>query len=392
MDPDFPANQIFAPEQVDQILDKSQTDDSKLSYVDYRYYVPYDETDVDFVPLGYWSGKAGDTFAVKDRTYQTALNDAGEVMGTLIYAEEGNAGWYYINSAGIEYYQNPLLSTAKHYVGLRPDSFNEEYRRIDFADPANLEEWHAPEASGSGYRPIQFYSDEDHLLRCFYNRYEGDRCQTDFVYRKAENGLIRSQVLRNFVKAICKTGEQIFSGARYSVVRFSHPDFQSDKLLACGWTEEEDQVIESLAQTYSGGTSDGETRGAEVLYNYGLTGSTSMRTGFRAFTDLLMPSEEGRENKVVILFSDGADTDELGTGKDDQGFSALDYASQLKDDGYTILTVFLKAAPEGDEEAEKLLREIASVAPDGTPLFWTLYGNGEEDTEEAAREILQQLQ
>lgn len=42
---------------VDCILDKTETDDSKLSYAGYKYYVYEDRSSVsEFVPLGYWDG------------------------------------------------------------------------------------------------------------------------------------------------------------------------------------------------------------------------------------------------------------------------------------------------------------------------------------------------
>lgn len=42
---------------VDKILDKKNTDNSKLSYADYKYYVYEDRSSVsEFVPLGYWDG------------------------------------------------------------------------------------------------------------------------------------------------------------------------------------------------------------------------------------------------------------------------------------------------------------------------------------------------
>lgn len=51
-------NQYLTPEQVNQILDKNLTDNSKLSYSDYSYYI-YDTRDFtqEFVPLAYWGGK-----------------------------------------------------------------------------------------------------------------------------------------------------------------------------------------------------------------------------------------------------------------------------------------------------------------------------------------------
>lgn len=54
----LPENVYLTPEQVNKILDTNLTDNSKLSYSDYAYYI-YDTRDFtqEFVPLAYWGGK-----------------------------------------------------------------------------------------------------------------------------------------------------------------------------------------------------------------------------------------------------------------------------------------------------------------------------------------------
>ena len=59
-DPSYAKNTYLTLEQVNGILTKENTDNSKLGYSDYTYYV-YDarSTTKEFVPLGYWDGNLG---------------------------------------------------------------------------------------------------------------------------------------------------------------------------------------------------------------------------------------------------------------------------------------------------------------------------------------------
>ncbi len=61
-DPSYAKNTYLTLEQVNGILTKENTDNSKLGYSDYTYYV-YDarSTTKEFVPLGYWDGNLGNS-------------------------------------------------------------------------------------------------------------------------------------------------------------------------------------------------------------------------------------------------------------------------------------------------------------------------------------------
>lgn len=58
-DPSFDKNTYLYKADVDKILDKTDTDNSKLGYSDYNYYVYDARTQTrEFVPLAYWGGTA----------------------------------------------------------------------------------------------------------------------------------------------------------------------------------------------------------------------------------------------------------------------------------------------------------------------------------------------
>ncbi len=387
----YPRNIFLSSAEVDGILDKEKTDTSKLDYSGYRYYVSYSNDGSDYVPIGYWEGQVVGPIRVGDRDCLAAVNAEKSLMGVLYNAAEGNSGWYYINSGDNDFYENPMLSTAKEYVGLRPDAENSEYRPMNLADSQSAAEWGADPSYGAEGRPIQFFADDEGYLRCYFCRNENDSCKVSYVYERPEGNLTRMEVMENFVSSLCAECEKTFPDARYSVVRFSSGDFESEEVLVQNWTDDEQKVNYSLSQSYSAGTTAGEKQpDGTVLYNYGLTAKTSTRTGFRAYLDLLQSETDQDANKIIILFTDGADSDGLGTEPDENGYNALDYAGKLKiENDCTIISVFLQNSPEGDEQAEGLLQKFASLREDGTPLFVSLYGSSNEAAQSCAQEIME---
>ncbi len=354
---DFPKYTFLTLEQTGQILDRTKTDQSKLGYDGYRYYVAYRSGENDYAPLTYWDGTNGKTVLVKDTEYQTAADAEGNLLGVLLNADAGENGWYYINSGDAGFFQNEDLSTAKQYVGLPENASNDEETPMNFQDPAIMQQWGSDETEG-GCRPVRFFVDNDNCLKCFICRHGTDSPRLSYVYERQEGQVIREDVMKAFIASLCEKGGQGPVETRYSVVRFSHKDFYPQELVVCDWTDDEDQVKRSLEQ------------------NYGLTASTSTRTGFNTYLVRLHPEVQADEDKLLILVSDGADTDNLGQDPDEYGYNALDYAETLKNIyGYKIAAFYIKNSPEGDEKAETLMKQFASAGEDGAPLYWSLYGS-----------------
>ena len=79
-------------EAVDLILDKTKTDNSKLSYAGYKYYVYEDRSSVsEFVPLGYWDGGSplNDTSLIGYYPFENSLeNTKGGEAKYIMHAED----------------------------------------------------------------------------------------------------------------------------------------------------------------------------------------------------------------------------------------------------------------------------------------------------------------
>ena len=100
-------NVYLTPEQVDKILDKKLTDNSKLSYSDYSYYI-FDTRDFtqEFVPLAYWGGNNGEpepgeiTLDNIDKGYKAHLNVEDDSRGKDYHAvKKDSRGVYQVEEA-----------------------------------------------------------------------------------------------------------------------------------------------------------------------------------------------------------------------------------------------------------------------------------------------------
>ena len=92
-----------------------------------------------------------------------------------------------------------------------------------------------------------------------------------------------------------------------------------------------------------------------------------------------------------FLMGDGTDTDGVGTDKDENGLNAIDYVQELKDRGYTVVTVLFLSSSVASHDPEAWLSSCASLGTDDKPLFWRLDSADEEAVAALADEIMETL-
>ncbi|MBP3899934.1 MAG: protein kinase, partial [Blautia sp.] len=328
VDESFPVNQSLSDEQINEILDKKNTDNYALGYANYRYYIISSAENNEYSPLGYWEGNSTATIQVSDRSVIPILADSKYIMGVVHADTPGTAGWYTLSAPRTtEIYETFSTSVA---------------------------------LMGKG--PVEMYVDENRHLCCNYLLSPGAGTQhTSYVYERKDDNPNRIEVLQSLVSELVLSAEQKFAAPQFSLIRFSTDTFEDEKLLVRNWTDDPAKAISSLNRTYSNGKNIGEEQNdGTLLYNYGVTPDTSTRTGLRAFLRLQGPLTDASQKRVIILMGEGADTDELGTEKDENGFSADDYVQELKNEGYTVVTVLFLGSSGKAEEAETLLSSFAS--------------------------------
>lgn len=130
-------NQYLTPEQVNQILDTNLTDNSKLSYSDYSYYI-YDTRDFtqEFVPLAYWGGNNKE----EDGKVIT-LETAGEGFLKHWNIEDDNRDkeYYIVNRDGSgPYKKDESLETVERKTTTRDtETNNKAIRLISYFNDSN---------------------------------------------------------------------------------------------------------------------------------------------------------------------------------------------------------------------------------------------------------------
>ena len=359
VDESYPVNQPLSDEQIGEILDKKNTDNYALGYANYRYYVNSSEANNEYSPLGYWEGNSSATIRVSDRSIIPILADSKYIMGVVHADTPGTAGWYTLSGArSTEIYETLSTSVA---------------------------------LMGEG--PVEMFVDENRHLCCNFLLSPGaGTTHTSYVYERKDDNPNRIEVLQRLVSELVLSAEQKYADPKFSLIRFSSNAFEDEKLLLRNWTDDPAKAISSLNRTYSNGTNIGEEQeDGTLLYNYGVMPETSTRTGLRTFMQLQGPLTDASQKRVIILIGEGADTDELGTEKDENGFSANDYIQELKNEGYTVVTVLFLGSSGLAEEAETWLRSCASIGSDGQPLYRRLENADEEAITALADEIMEEL-
>ena len=380
---------VLTDAQVAKILDTEGTDNSKLNYNGYEYYL-YDRVAGvnEFVPMGYSDGTVQDSsFVMNGLPMATAINNGG-------------AGWYYVNSGGYSNYATMEPYTAKQYIGVGPYvvggvTYYPEFNESDSWNEMGSE-WHQIQGIDYGTHANYFYIDDSGNLKAcyFYSR----AFRISQVYQKADDASTKSEVLQNSVGKFASTLNALSPESQVSMVRFSRNDFSSDQLALLNWTNDTGKMTAAMNQSYGDTTNNGGAASAILdgmtVYNYGFTGATHTYTGIKAFIDDMTYGEEwhqdvdgqwrqyvpkstnGAASKYLIIFTDGKDN----SGNKQQ---SIDYINALKANGYTVMTVLMESAGMNEQDkaaAKSFLQELASDKPNGGGKYFysARYDNGDD--------------
>ena len=142
-------------DQVNKILDAHNTDNSRLNYNGYKYYLyDYRTSVAEYVPLGYSEGNI--TPPNGNEGQIRVINMNGHPMAIHSQNNSSEKGWYYVNSGGYDDYAVRQPFTAKQYIGLPANQ-----RKNDVGTG------HPMQSPGSR-KSVQFYIDSQGCLKCFY--------------------------------------------------------------------------------------------------------------------------------------------------------------------------------------------------------------------------------
>ena len=392
---------VLSDDQVNAILDTAGTDNSKLNYNDYKYYL-YDVTSGinEYVPMGYSDGTVYNGHIVMD----------GQQIAIASRVNTYNArGWYYINSSGYTQYTTQNLWTAKEYEGITVPANTWSYT---YSDGWNQVDGSTVDGNTGGHANFFYIDGEGNLKVCYQH---SKTYEVSKVYQKADGASTKSEVLQDSVAKFASTLNSLSPESQVSMVRFSRQDFSSAELALLNWTNDTTKMTAAMNQLYGNTTTMGGAATANVdgmtVYNYGITGSTHTYKGIEAFRDDMTYGTEWHQDsdgqwrqyapkttnsaasKYLIIFTDGKDNSK----KEQQ---SKDYATALKNNGYTIITVLMRSSgmPQSDVDgATTFLRDnLASDNPKGGKYFYSVDStNGAELAqrfEEIARDIAKPLQ
>lgn len=274
--------QVLSEDQVNKILDVKGTDNTKLNYNDYKYYV-YDTSWLanEFVPLGYSDGTMANN----------VLSMGGHTMATA--DQYGGRGWYYVSSTGYDEYATKEPYTAKYYVGV-PNQYTWKsdgvYHTIHVNNPNDVEGSDVVQGvDANNPHASYFYIDQNGNLKSLY--FYSRAYHTSYVYQKADDADTKSEVLQHSIARFTSLLNAVSPDSLVGMTRFSRQEFTSDKLALLNWTSDPTSIIGAMNQQYgnanqAGGTSHASIDGLDV-YNYGFTGSTHTYKGIEAFVDKL---------------------------------------------------------------------------------------------------------
>lgn len=402
---DGTSGSFLSEDDVDNIiLDTTKTDSTSMGYNGYSYYV-YDPrtTVLEYVALGYVDSSA----STPSGGYSTLSS------GEKVYANRWSStrtGWYYVNSSSSQ-----LDPTAKSYDGLASNggrvlfyvkNGNELWCRYFTSSSANN--------SANGATAVKGWTDSR-------------------VYEKRDAMFTKNETLQD---AVSQFGAILLASSpdsEIAMTRFSTKNLQTglngggewNRLPLLNWTSDSRLVAGALDQT--GGstlvnarqTSAGGT--GVTTYEYGLTGQTITYTGVEAFNKYLK-DDAGNNNKYLIIFTDGKDTNYTGnnnTNSDadktpEAGYSTTNNdmplwgqtgirTRQLQQQGYKIITVLMKSLAMNEpnsgntggksdyQVARPFLEGIADTDSKGNKLYFDASSDDAHDMIEQFRKIAEYI-
>lgn len=365
-------NDIFlTPEEIAQVLNKNNTDNSTLGESGYSYFVYDDE----LYPLAYWEGSS------ESKEASTAYTKDKAALGS-VYSSNNEEGWYFLSHGG-DWPSPGAAGNNKRLYGLPNEATFTDQARVPYylnsevLDTGNTNKKYTPTTSNSA---TKFYIDENGYLRAFYfaaakwNSDTPDQARTSYVYEMSDSGYVKVESLQRALGSFVTELKETSSGSEVSAVRFSTSkivDKDLGQLVLLDWTNNVAESTQILSLTRGNGSFLGFNEGRIKEYNYGLTGSTSTVKGLKSFKENLAEEGQDVDRNYIVIFTDGKDTDlstlmknnpndwpawsddseayatafnnALAKAKQNNNLEALKIADELKDKGYTIFTVMLAA-------------------------------------------------
>ncbi len=384
--PNYQPYTVLTEAQVNAILSTANTDNSKINYNGYKYYL-YDTTASvsEYVPMGYTDGTTENGLYKMD----------GHTMATPQH--HTGTGWYYVNSGGYDIYAGQDPYTAKIYVGV-PREHNGAY-----ANQQNWDNGHRIQGVVDGTHSAYFYIDGNGNLKTYF--YYSGTYQTSQVYQKADDADTKSEVLQHAVGKFAETLNSLSPESQVSMVRFSRGEFSSAQLALLNWTNDTAKMTAAMNQNYGNALANGGAAYTDLdgmyVYNYGFTGGTYTYKGIDAFIDNMTsgaPSGWWQQgyvpnttnsgaSKYLIIFSDGKDN----SGNE---AAAKSKVQALKDAGYTVMTVLMESAGMSPAElagATTFLSGLASNKPGGGKYFYSARYDNADDLVAAFQEMATQI-
>lgn len=361
------ANTLLTDTQVAQYLDKNYTDNSKLQYSGYQYFV-YDPVNKEYVALGY-----ADNINSNKMVYNN-----GFPIGTANVVS--SRGWYYVNTTSQEDARNKSPYSMKLYQGFEDKDDIERsvvLNRRTITIPANS--------------AVKFYVGEDGYLHCLFSYQKKLRDSPVYTYTNGMQGQTKAEALQESIGIYQSIMSSLMPSSQVCMTRFSHSNFadELDKLRVMNWTSDSQTMLDAVSQSHGDASTAGTSGG---YYNYYLTGGTYAYTGVEAYTTYLKSGArpDSATKKYLILFTDGKDQESNSTQINSQ-------IATLKRQGYTIITVFLQSdgMPDTDIDASvDFLKSLASTGKDGNLLFYHALSNNnttQENTNQTLHEIFKEI-
>ncbi len=373
--------------QVNSILDKTRSDNSSMGYNGYTYYIQDPANGNEYIPLGYYD--ANDSYDTSKHITFAKTFDSGVTAAQ-------KTGWYYVNT-----------SNAKNYKAGSPKQLA-NWSRATSSDNENGYLWeYDPETNKENRTNTRVKNDGKSTATSFYinngelwavwTRSSSENIPKVYqskVFIKPNDSVVKDEALQNAIARFAAILNANSPQSQIAMTRFSRNSssdtegFTNDELALLNWNNSTVTITSTMNQLYGTNpsttsfVSQTDSNGGKPLdvYNYGFTGQTSTKRGLEAFMEKLTtgasytPNATNTNNsKYLIIFTDGKDTDEntdwtYNSSNDTvskisgENNTAIDRATELKDQDYTIFTVLMRSGSMSGDDVKKataFLKELS---------------------------------
>ncbi|MCH5320203.1 MAG: hypothetical protein J1E36_00470 [Eubacterium sp.] len=419
------------------LLNPYSTAHTPLGVAAYNYFV-YDGNinTREYAPLAYWEGTV---YAGNTNMATAGNNIIGSRANTG--TGDSAAGWYYMTHGSVANLGTAKRLMPTAIASNTPDNnigYDNADRPGTIKNTTS--DGTGEKYVNSSHSQIPFYLDEDGNLRCFFSAGTDSGIQCSYVYELADAQYVKTEALQRVLANFSTRLSEQAPTSKISAVKFSSDvsnadlskeDNELSKLVLLDWTDDAEEIAGIMSQKRGEGsnmdkgitdpknpqstlgTADGydysPTDDTFKQYNYVLTGGTYAASGFTAYNEILKDRiNDPDAPKFVIFFTDGSDNSIQTTGTprsldhtftDEEGntyyinhcdpddttstyysngkHDPICEAQELKDEGYTIISVYLPCGPAVDENNE--IDKNNSEYQKAKAFLTTVAGTSEED-------------